>query len=302
MGKRITAAFEKIGKAIIMAYSRLPMRMLYWQADVVYFCMYKILRYRIKTVRNNLRSAFPTKEETELLSIEKRFYKHLADYFFETIKGLTISDEELKRRLVFRNPEVVTNYTDSGAHIGNWEWFTVLPLTFNVPIQTFYQEQRNKFAEDITLSVRTRRNITAVESHKGFRFMYKCMKEGITNITLILGDQCPHYGAKKYYVDFMGMDTPFLVGPEMIARKINQVLIYPSFSCEKRGYYEVTLHVIDDNVPASEEKAPTARFAALLEDNLHKQPELWLWSHRRWKYTRAEWPDALEEEEEKNSK
>jgi len=28
---------------------------------------------------------------------------------------------------------------------------------------------------------------------------------------------------------------------------------------------------------------PVVRYAQLLEENIREQPELWLWSHKRWK-------------------
>ena len=277
----------------------MPMGFLYGVSDFIYLLLYKIASYRVKVVRENLRTAFPDKSGEELKKIEKAFYHHLCDYFLETVKALTISDEELRRRYVIKNPELVQEIADSGqsvflygAHIGNWEWLTALPLYFpKVPVHTFYQPQKSVFADHMTLSVRTRRNIIAVESQKGFRHEVSCKRDNYVHMTLVLGDQCPHIDAKKFWFDFFGKDTPFLVGPSHMANKINVALVYPSYTAYKRGYYEVEMKLIERNPKDIEPIVATKRFAALLTDDLYRLPQLWLWSHRRWKHKHEDFPD-----------
>ncbi|MBQ3634454.1 MAG: lysophospholipid acyltransferase family protein [Bacteroidales bacterium] len=290
--------FGRIGMALVRAFSRLPLGFLYLLSDFVYLILYKIASYRVKVVRENLLIAFPDKSRQELKAIEKAFYHHLCDYFFETVKALTISDDELRRRYVIKNPELVQQIADSGqsvflygAHIGNWEWLTALPLYFpNVPVHTFYQKQSSVFADHMTLSVRTRRGIIAVESHKGFRHEVSCKADKYVHMTLVLGDQCPHYAAKKFWFDFFGKDTPFLVGPSHIASKLNVALVYPSYTAYRRGYYEVEMKLIELNPKDIEPIVACQRFAALLTDDLYRIPQIWLWSHRRWKLHHEDFP------------
>lgn len=291
---------EKIGRQIIKAFSHLPLGVLYVFADVTYLVLYRLLHYRVKVVRKNLKIVFPEKSDNELRDIEKRFYHHLSDYFFETIKALTISDEELLRRMVIRNPELVEDIMKKGksvfvyaAHLGNWEWFTCWPLIFDekFEIHAFYQQQGNKLANYITVETRTRRDIIAVESHKGFRFTFQNIKGGAVSTTLIIGDQSPHRGAQKMWLPFCGQDTAFLVGPEHIARKLNIALVYPSFVAYKRGHYEVEFRLIAETPSELPERECAKRFAAYLEEDLHRIPELWLWSHNRWKHKHEDFPD-----------
>ncbi len=292
--------FGRIGRKCIRAFSHLPLRVLYVFADVTYFILYWVLHYRVKVVRDNLLIAFPEKTDEERKQIERKFYRHLSDYFFETIKALTISDEELKKRIVFRNADLVDNIMKSGkcvfiyaAHLGNWEWFTVWPLIFSkqFEVHCFYQAQGNKFANYITVETRTRRGIIAAESHRGFRYTFQSMKEGAVSTTLIIGDQSPHRGAQKMWIPFCGRDTAFLVGPEHIARKLDIALVYPSFVGYKRGHYEVEFRLITENPAELPEKECTKRFASYLEEDLHRIPELWLWSHKRWKHKHEDFPD-----------
>src|SRR5690606_37715317 len=90
--------------------SKMPFRMLYVFSDMVFILIYYIIRYRRKTVQNNLKIALPHLSETEHKRIEKEFYKHMCDMFLEMIKTLSISAEEMDKRFRFTNIEVIREY------------------------------------------------------------------------------------------------------------------------------------------------------------------------------------------------
>ena len=94
---------------IFYLLSLLPFWVLYILAGFAYLIVYKLIGYRTRVVRNNLRTSFPEKSQEELKKIEKQFYHWLCDYFFETLKLLSISKKELDKRFVITNPEVITD-------------------------------------------------------------------------------------------------------------------------------------------------------------------------------------------------
>ena len=115
--------------------SLLPLRVHYIISDFIYLVVYHLVGYRVKLVRKNLADSFPEKPETELRRIEREFYRWFCDYLVETVKLLTISEKELKRRMVFKGTEIVDEVVESGqscavylGHYCNWEWITSLPL------------------------------------------------------------------------------------------------------------------------------------------------------------------------------
>lgn len=125
---------------IFTAFALLPLRVLYWFADLAYLVLYHIVRYRRTTVRDNLRQCFPDKTPEELRRIEKQFYRNFADYVVETVKLLHISDSEMKRRMEFRNIGLMDSLMAEGksiaiyfGHIGNWEWAPSVTLHTKVP-------------------------------------------------------------------------------------------------------------------------------------------------------------------------
>ena len=85
-----------IGIQFLLLTSRLPLSILYILSDIIYIVFYRLMKYRIKIVRENLLNSFPDKSELERALIEKKYYKYLCDLLVESIKGFTISEKELK--------------------------------------------------------------------------------------------------------------------------------------------------------------------------------------------------------------
>ena len=92
MGHNRYRAYAPLGW-LLKGLARLPLGMLYGAADGLYFVAYRVAGYRKATVRKNLLESFPELTEAERRDIERKFYRHLADYVVETIKLLHISDD-----------------------------------------------------------------------------------------------------------------------------------------------------------------------------------------------------------------
>jgi Lauroyl/myristoyl acyltransferase len=104
-------------------------------ADFEYLIVYHIIKYRRKVVNQNITTAFPNKSKKEIKHIEKGFYHWFADYFFEAVKLLSISDSELRRRFKTANSEEVEKCFQEGqdvatilGHYCNWEWLSCVGI------------------------------------------------------------------------------------------------------------------------------------------------------------------------------
>ena len=85
----------------------LPMWVLYGLSDVLFVLIRYVVRYRVKVVRRNIGESFPEMSVAECRRTERRFYRHFADYFVETIKLLHISDAKVRQMMEFVNVEEV---------------------------------------------------------------------------------------------------------------------------------------------------------------------------------------------------
>mgnify|MGYP000215179938 FL=1 len=109
--------------------SILPFRLLYLFSDFIYLLLYYVIGYRKKVVKSNLKLVFPNKSNQEITTISKKFYHHFCDLIFESIKSLTISEKEMKRRFTFTNVEEIQKHENNNrsvvllcAHYANFEW------------------------------------------------------------------------------------------------------------------------------------------------------------------------------------
>lgn len=266
---------------------------LYFLSDVAYAILYYLIKYRREVVRKNLINSFPEKSEEEIIKIEKAFYHHFCDLVFEIGKILTASEKWGKKRLNIVNPELLEKYHKEErsvifymAHIGNWEMFSFLPLVSPYTLIGFYQPLSNKYFDYIVKTVRERFGGIGVMSSRGYKELMKFKRDGILTSTMIIGDQRPGHDSSMHWNTFLNQDTPFLIGADRIAKKSNQVLLYPDFSKSKRGFYNVEFKLIADNAKDLDGDTIINKYAALLEESVKKSPGLWLWSHNRWKYKR----------------
>ena len=128
--------------AVWYLLSLLPMRVHYVLSDILFWVIYGLLGYRKRVVRKNLKESFPEKAEAELRKIERGFYHFFCDYLVESVKLMTISRENLKRRMVFKGTELVDECIEQGqscalylGHYCNWEWVTSMPLWLTPKVQ-----------------------------------------------------------------------------------------------------------------------------------------------------------------------
>ncbi len=272
------------------AISMLPMFILYMVSDFAFVVFYYLIKYRRRVVYNNLKKSFPHKSEQEIKVIEKKFYRHFCDTWIESLKGLTSSKKELKKRVTIKNPELIQRYYDENrsiilyaAHQGNWEFLSLLSLYIPHQLTSFYQPLSNGYFEQYLKIIRERFGMICIESNKGYRAIVGFAERNVLTVNILAGDQSPQKDGAKHWVQFLNRKTAFLVGAARIAKKSNQVVVFPSFTKKRRGYYEVEFKVIEDEANTKGTSEIIDSYAGLLEETIINSPELWLWSHRRWK-------------------
>lgn len=270
--------------------SRLPFPLLYAISDFLFAMSYHVIRYRRKMVQKNLKNSFPEKSETELHQIEKQFYRNLCDYAVEMLKLLTITKDELTKRMVFTNPEVLMKYARNkqsvlnlASHNFNWEWLlTTASVLFPVELDFVYQPVNSLFFERITLECRTRFGAHAVKRDEVARELIK--RKNITRNLAIVGDQYPGYKHdKKYATKFMHQDTVFFYGSYQIALLTQYPTVYHQLKKVKRGYYEVTSVELAIPPYGKDDNSLMDSYIKAVEKVISDRPSEWLWSHNRWK-------------------
>jgi len=271
-----------------------PFFLIYGISNFLRFLLYSIVGYRRIVIISNLQKVYPHWDKNQLRRMEKLVYNNLADVFIEGIKAFSMTPRQVLRRHKVMNPDVLNQFYRSGrsvigvtAHYCNWEWGSLsasLQTEFNTV--AFYKRIDNPYIDRFVRANRSKFGTTLAsisETAKTFED-YK----NIPTAFLMAADQRTIRSKldEAYWVNFLGIETPFLHGPEKYARAYNLPVIYIDVQRKRRGFYEIELSVLTDNPSELPEGEITRRYAKKLEEVIHKQPENWLWSHRRWKFTR----------------
>jgi len=228
----------------------------------------------------------------EIHLLTKEFYQHLCDISLESLKGFTLSPQEIIHRHRILNPELADYHYNKGVsaisvpgHFNNWEWGTLSPgLQLKYPIVGIYKPMSNKLVDDFVKNHRARFNTRLAalnETSSTFNEL-----SGIPHAYLMASDQCPTNLKKCYWFDFLNQETAWLHGPEKYARRYNLPVIYVDIQKVKRGTYHLKLVLLSDNPASLPEGEITRLYAQNLEKSILREPACWLWSHRRWKRKR----------------
>lgn len=272
---------------ILIPISLLPFPLLYCVSTVLFYFIYYVIGYRKKVVRNNLKNSFPNKSNNEILKIEKQFYKHLCDIIVETIKGFTISEYELKKRVSYSNLYVINNYFKKNksvivatAHYGNWEMAALsMALYFPHTTMGIYHPLKDKFFDKKITQSRGKFGLNLVAS-KNIGSFFKINKLVVSGF---IADQTPHNVYRCHWMQFLNQETPVYLGTEKYAIQFNQPVLYGKINKVKRGFYSIHFDIITENPKSETPYFITETHTKLLEQQIQEQPAFWLWTHRRWK-------------------
>lgn len=274
----------------IRLLSRLPLPILYIFSDFLFGLSFYLIRYRRKLVKKNLKNSFPEKDAKALQGIEKAFYKNLCDYAVEMLKMVTMSKEELCRRMVFKNPEIPQKYSDENqsilflaSHQFNWEWILVsASINFPMAIDFVYQPINNPFFDKLTLYIRTRFGAHAIKRKEVARELVK--RKHILRGLASVADQYPGYGHdKKYITRFLNQETVFFMGTNQLALLTQYPALYYQMKKVKRGYYEAHPVILASPPYPKTSETVVENYVKAVEETVMKYPSGYLWSHNRWK-------------------
>jgi Kdo2-lipid IVA lauroyltransferase/acyltransferase len=282
-----------IGWGVIWAISLLPLRILYIISDGLYFLIYKVFKYRKNVVFKNLRNSFPEKDEKELNEIAKKFYHHFCDLLVETVKLWNLPKKEALKRIKWVDIDLIRKYYDEGksllvvcGHYGNWEAsYQIGLLTKHLPLPV-YKPLTNKYVDKQLLKSRTRYKAEPVPMNNIFRKLVQYKKENVPTLTALVSDQTPLRSEIQYWTKFLNQDTALFLGVEKMAKKFNYPVLYLWMDKPKRGFYNIYCRTLHDNPKETADHEITEMHVRALEEDIKRQPELWLWSHRRWKHKR----------------
>lgn len=272
--------------------SYIPFRVLYILSDGLFYPLYYLIRYRRKIVRRNLTESFPEKNLSEIKHVEKRFYRFFTDMILESCKLASISQDEIRRRMKFKNVEEVNGMLKQGksvavylGHYGNWEWVSSMPLWLEKDIigAQIYHRLSNKNVDKLMLHIRGRMGAISIDMHKTARYITALATEHKVCTIGFIADQSPRKRDSHHFLHFLHHNTPVLTGTEKIIKHYGFEAFYLDVKRTKRGYYEAEFVKMHYNPQSLRDFELTDLYFKHLEQAITKRPELYLWTHKRFR-------------------
>lgn len=292
---------QRIGLESLWLGARVFAAMPYWfkyyvVENLIFVLLRYCLRYRMKVVKTNLRNSFPEKDERELAVIRRRFYRTLAEIFVDTINLAVLTPEKGRSLLTVKGLEEQKervggrDWIAMTAHFGCWEycsfWGLYDPTQIVVAV---YHPLRSRIVEAFYQRLRNGDYATTVAMKESLRFYLRNRAGGIGGRNLVMGliaDQNPPRRPDSRWFRFLNQDTIFFDGGEKLALRCQLPVYFVKMERLRRGRYEMSFELIYDGKEEVAEYEITQRYVRMLEAEIRRRPELWMWSHRRWKHKR----------------
>ena len=247
-----------------------------------------IFRYRLYTVRKNLKLVFPKKSLDEILKIEKDFYTHFSDITFESIKAYGMTKSEMNRRYKYENIELLHQIQKKSkniilicGHYSNFEW--LLSIGYNVKGKGYgiYTPMSNKFFDKLFKKIRKRHNADLISRYRIDDFIQN-INPNKYHFFGFASDQSPRKIGNSYISKFLGQKVPIFTGAERFSKQYNLSVVFADVSRTKRGFYSTKFTEIVNTKDSGYNI--TDQFLKLLEMQIYRDPSQYFWSHNRFKH------------------
>jgi KDO2-lipid IV(A) lauroyltransferase len=246
--------------------------------------LYLAIRKYRKIVKKNLEIAFGKEfAEDNFQRITKGCIKNLLDNMVIILENLNRTPEDIAKLTIFENREVIDKLLKSdrgviltSGHFGHWEMLGAIISSQIVHGNGVVEKLKNPFMDRILREGRERFGIKIIPMKGALRELVKVLKRRET--IFILTDQAVNRG--------QGVEIP-LFGVEAIHSEANSFLsqkygvpILPVFMERREDKYIVKFY---EPIYSTLEEPSSQKEVKILEDEIRKRPEEWLWCHRRWK-------------------
>ena len=234
----------------------------------------------------NLKLCFPEKSELELNTLLNENFESTGIAVFETLMSWWSTDKKLKKLVQAEGIEHLEEALkeNKGAVLLSAH-FTTLEiggklLSFYHPFSALYRKHKNPVFEYIMHRRRNSFTQNAIE-RGNMRKMIKCLKNN--EAVWYAPDQ--NYGKEhSIFVKFFGIEASTITATSRIASVYNSPVV-PFFQKRLPGNqgYKLYFYPALKDFPSNNIEKDTQRINDLIEKEVKKLPEQYLWAHRRFK-------------------
>ena len=275
-------------RCIKAASAIMPYRLGTSAGAVLGFIAYYFLPRDRKRALAHLALVFPDKDRTWARRTARGSFMHLGKALLEV---MLISPRLLPRIVEVRGDEKLRQALkqDKGVvyvtgHIGNWE-FMAAAVAAKYPLSVVAAPMKPDEVNDMIVGLRARMGVkTILRGRPGAsRELIRVFREN--RIIGILIDQ--DTDVESAFVDFMGRPAWTPTAAASMAIKFGAPVIFGAIERGKDNRHRVTIEGPLELIRTGDEEkdivANTAMLTKKIEDCIMRNPEQWVWMHRRWR-------------------
>ena len=181
------------------------------------------------------------------------------------------------------------------GHYASYEWMNALQL-YGLDYKGFgvYKKIKNRYFDKMVKDIRGRYDGVLITTTKATKTITDNQEKGIMGVYAMIADQSPKLSRTRAWANFMGIVVPVFTGTEKLSKNLDMAVVYLHVEKVKRGFYSATFETITYEPTKEPDFEITRKYFQLLEAQIKKAPEYYLWTHKRWKHRNAPIPhDAM---------
>ena len=250
------------------------------------------IRERKKALKN-IAIAFPEWDESKRRDTIKAMFRHLGMSVFE-LAWMPNMDVAVRDRLTdIEGAEPLLKLIDAGrgvvvftAHCGTWEWMSYSVGLWGRPTTVLQRERDAPEMNRWITEHRARSGVRTIDrgSSAAGRELIQSLRRG--GILAFLIDQ--NLRTDSVQVPFFGRNALTPIGPAKLAIRTESIVVDILIERLPDGRHRLKVGEPLETKRDDDPVALTARMTRIIEAQIRRVPEQWVWMHDRWR-DRPQW-------------
>jgi len=266
----------------------IPFRLQVFFGKIIGKLIYPFMTELKKTAYSNISNCFPDKKQSQVTLLVKQHFEAIGISLFETANAYYANDKKIEKMLIIKNEQYFTDaLKKEGGIILLCSHFMPLmlgsrALLIKHTIANIYRPQNNKLFDQVMVKGYVKNGAVMIKSTDTRSIM-----KAIRNSLPIWYAPDQDLGKNNsIFAPLFGIQTATASATSRLAKNNNTRVIPYSFIRVKDGY-EMTFDKPLKNYPSGDATKDASKTNQILEKQILKNPEQYLWIHRRFK-TRPE--------------
>ena len=253
--------------------------------------VFRLNAHHRKITQNNMKIAFPDWDDARVRATALSCFRHWGAMVCDTISATRFSPEELTSRVEIEGWEHLERAQAMNlgvmlysAHLGTWEMAAHTISRRMGPLHVIGRPLSNPLLDEHLRKERERMGLVFIKRQGGAHRLAKLVRK--KHIVGIVVDQRvrPPQGILVPFLGEKALTSPVMA---IIASHSGAPAVPVFCYAVGRERYHATIHppLLPEETGRDDEAiaALTRRYMAVIEDEIRRHPEQWMWLHRRWR-------------------